>query len=401
MSESWYLMNSSNDRVSGYELDDFENSAASGFDELLNFSPESRTLLLNNSQTKMIVQNTSKENTLQILGKMNQFKSGDIVTYESNNYLVAELPHYNKFYLKSEIKLCSGQLKWIDDDGEINSRYFTFKSDPATNFGTDNGSIVVLGSERRTLLVSFDEDTTNFRKDRRFIFDGRAWKITALDNISLKGIAIVTVQEDLINTATDNLELGIADYYGNVANYSVTINNGSFVTISDDQLLRLNVIVTNNSIPLPSPSLSYTSSDERIATVSFEGTISPLTPGTVIITATYKNVSAQIKVSITDSTAFSYTCEIIGPNEIKVGRTQSYTAKFYRNGVEYPDKSRFSLTSDDGVSPTKLASVSFQDEEMNTCSIVAGSSIGYVYLHVKNDNGLSESKIRIRIKPLY
>lgn len=388
------------DDIRSVRIFDTKLFISSGFKD----SPSFFQVLLNNDPLPLnsqIVDDSDVKDQKKIIVIDRAIKNGDVITWNSEKWMNILTDDMSGIYYRGTLRLCSGQLKWLNEDGELNSRYFAFKSDPATNFGTDNGNIIVLGSERRTLLVSFDEDTTGFRKDNRFIFDGRAWKITALDNISLKGIAIVTVQEDLINTATDNLELEIADYYGSVADYDIKINNGSFVTIASDQSLQLNVVVTNNTFPILSPTLSYASRNETIAVVSSGGIITPISSGSVDIVVTYRNVSAQIEVSITDSTAFSYTCEIIGPSEIKVGRTQSYTTKFYRNGIEYPDKSRFSLTLDGDGSPTNLAKITEQDIDLNTCSIVAGNEIGYIYLHVKNDNGLSESKIRLRIKPLY
>jgi hypothetical protein len=370
----------------------------------INYGFDSEDAIVNGRNIKVLMNDkTSSSETLKyITDEFNTLSNGDILELPNRQrWIITSYDTENKLTKKWVSKLCNIDLKWIDGLGEVESHPAVLSSNNS-NINISEGNVMSLPDGNRRVLVQRNNSTLSLKRDKRFIIGKEAFKVTDVDYVSTDGIVHLTLNSSAdLNPSRDNLELEIADYYGSIADYKIAINNGSFVTIADDQSLQLNVVVTNNNSPLFSPSLSYASSDELIAKVSLDGIITPITSGMAIITVTYKNVSAQIEVSITDSTAFSYTCEIIGSNEIKVGRTQSYTAKFYRNGIEYPDKSRFLLTSDDGVSPTKLASVSVQDEEMNTCSIVAGNSIGYVYLHVRNDNGLSESRIRIRIKPLY
>jgi hypothetical protein len=141
-----------------------------------------------------------------------QLKNGDLIYWQNEKWINILTDNLSDIYYRGILRRCVGSLKWLDEAGDINERYFTFKSDPATNFGIDEGRIITLGNERRTLLVSYDDDTKTLRKDKRFLFDTRAWKITAIDNISIKGISIITVQEDQIDTAKDNIILQIADY---------------------------------------------------------------------------------------------------------------------------------------------------------------------------------------------
>ncbi|MCM3274365.1 hypothetical protein, partial [Paenibacillus elgii] len=79
----------------------------------------------------------------------------------------------------------------------------------------------------------------------------------------------------------------------------------------------------------------------------------------------------------------------------------TYSCIFRRNGEVIPDKSIFSLTSDDGISTTDLAVIVGQDQLSNTCTIKAGEKTGYIWLHVRNDNQLIKNKMRIQIKPLF
>lgn len=328
-------------------------------------------------------------------------KNGDIIDWQSEKWINIVTDNMGDIYYRGVLRRCNGSLKWIDEEGDINERYFTFKSDPATNFGIDNRNMISLGDERRTLLISCDDDTRLFERDQRFIFDSRAWKITAIDNISIKNVSIVSLEEDLIDAAKDNLELEIADYYDNVSDYKITIVNGESAAISEIQTLQLNVTVTNNNTLVTSPSLEFLVSDTDVLDIDEIGLITPLKTGSAQVTVKYKNVSTSIDISVTESITNSYTCEIVGPEEMKVSRTQAYSVKFYHNGTEYSDESTFTLTGDDGISTTKLASISVQDGTTNTCTVLAGSTISYVQLHVSGFNEGTTTSKRIRIKPLY
>lgn len=330
-----------------------------------------------------------------------KLKNGDIIDWQNEKWINIVTDNMADIYSRGVLRRCNGSLKWVDPQGEINKRYFTFKSDPSTNFGVSEGRILSIGNERRTLLVSCDDDTRLFKRDQRFIFDSRAWKITAIDNISIKNISIVTFVEDQINIAKDNLELEIADYVDHISDYKISIGNGQSLAISIDQTLQLNVTVTNNNTLVTTPTLEYLISDPNILKVDETGFITPLQTGSTVVTVKYKNVSASIEICITEVVSYTYSCEIIGPEEVKVGRTQAYLVKFYRNGVEYLDESTFTITSDDDVSSTKLATLSIQDITANTCTLVAASTVGYVKLHVAGQSGLSTTSKIIKIKPLY
>ncbi|MCM3274524.1 hypothetical protein, partial [Paenibacillus elgii] len=83
--------------------------------------------------------------------------------------------------------------------------------------------------------------------------------------------------------------------------------------------------------------------------------------GHIFVSVTYKNVSAQIEINITETVTHNYTVEIVGDSSLKVKSSKTYSCIFRRNGEVIPDKSIFSLTSDDGISTTDLAVIVGQD----------------------------------------
>ncbi|MFD0587816.1 hypothetical protein ACFQZE_07360 [Paenibacillus sp. GCM10027627] len=141
-----------------------------------------------------------------------RLQNGDIINWQDDNWINILTDNMSDIYYRGTIRRCNGNLNWQDSNKLVVSYPFTFKSDPATNFGTEDGRIMVLGNERRTLLIKADEKSKKIIKGKRFIFDSRAWKTTALDMISVKGLILITVEESEIDPSKDNLELEIADY---------------------------------------------------------------------------------------------------------------------------------------------------------------------------------------------
>lgn len=327
------------------------------------------------------------------------FSNGDIVEWQNNKWINILTDNVSDVYSRGVLRPCHGQLKWIDNEGETKERYFTFKSDPATNFGVDEGLVITLGNERRNLLVGFDDATEHLRKDRRFIFDSRAWKITALDNISTQGFSVISVQEDLLDPAKDNLELGIADYYGNVADYSIEFVNLSFSSISLDQTFHVEAVVKNKNKVIEDAKVLF-SVDDELAEIDSKGLFTPKEIGQCTVTASYKNVTASIAINITPTRNNNYTVTISGDDSIVASRTKKYSCQFYNNGVSYTGESFFYITAEDGVSDTKLATIVSQDSVLNSCEIKAGRELGSFILHVKNTNGLSATSKKIKVKSL-
>ncbi|MEC0210233.1 hypothetical protein P4H70_14945 [Paenibacillus ehimensis] len=334
-------------------------------------------------------------------------KAGDIVEFahkpyeERKAHLLLKTIETRDGYDLSIMQACNSELKWVDDDGSIYSTPCLFFSNSRSNFGNKDDKIMAVPDGRRQVIVQKNERTEKIKRDMRFMFGGSVFKVIDFDTVSDDGIVNLNLIDDLFNSATDNKELGIADYYNNVAEYSVTILNGSYVSFEESQTLQLNVEVKNRGVVIDSPALSYSVSDNSIATINESGLISPQKRGHIFAFVTFKNVSAQIEVNITETVTHNYTVEIDGDSSLKVKSSKTYSCIFRRNGEVIPDKSIFSLTSDDGVSPTDLAVIVVQDQLSNTCTIKAGEKTGYIWLHVKNDNQLIKNKIRIQLKPLF
>ena len=132
--------------------------------------------------------------------------------------------------------------------------------------------------------------------------------------------------------------------------YEIVYNGVTSFDINDGTTYQLSYTVTNNGNPVYKPTITYSSSDETVATVDSNGLMTMLKKGTVDITATAYSASVTTTMTIADSSTPSvdYTMEIVASSySIRVGGSyKSLTVKYYnREGTE--------ITSDVIVNKTR------------------------------------------------
>ncbi|WP_413986473.1 hypothetical protein [Paenibacillus polymyxa] len=363
-------------------------------------NPSVFDVVINNNKRSVVITSSTKDKTKTIISKPDEpLANGDIVKWRNKNWIITDCDPNDDIYSKGMLLKCVSYLRWLDNSGEIVELPFALTNDNITNFGVDDGKIIELPNERRSIVISANEKTDALNKKKRFIFDGRAWSITAINKLDT-GLNFLTLKEDLINNATDNLELEIADYMGNIADYQLRILNvKDVVAIEENQTLQLNIELTNNSKVIEIDNqITYSVTDETIISVSPMGLVTPLKKGTSKITISYRNVSQTIQVNVTSSTTNNYTAHITGDDFIKYNMTKSFACSFKDNGIDRHEKARFWLTETDSVTPTTLATLIEQDGQV--CKIKAGNKKGRVILHVENSTGLAHTTKEIEIKSL-
>ncbi|GFN32597.1 Ig-like domain-containing protein [Paenibacillus xylaniclasticus] len=331
--------------------------------------------------------------------------TGDLLEYSANGdkleqYLLIKQKETRDGYHLGIMQKCVSFLKWIDDEGVIRSAYFSFKTDPVTNFGVQDGRILTVGNERRTLILSRDEHVAKFEKAMRFIIDNRAWSISAIDTISVNGLSIVTLDETTISS-NDNLELQIADYVGRVANYVLRILNEERFSIRAGRTLQLEVEVRNNNVIVSKP-LSFFSSDESVATVDENGLVTTLANGTVVITAAladYPDVYDTIEGTIEFTTHDNYTVELLESPSLFINKTKTFTIQVKNNGVI--DSSKFvywTLYNEDKTSTS--SDVATMINSSTTQITLKGLDVGHVWLKISIIGENLSFWVKVEVKSL-
>ncbi|WP_336764969.1 Ig-like domain-containing protein [Paenibacillus sp. USHLN196] len=324
---------------------------------------------------------------------------GETIDWNNEQWIVVHLDmNMGDIYKRGRMYQCLSQLKWIDDEGAIQSTWFTYYTSDMGSLGIKEGNVISLPDETRRLIIQNNEHTNKFEKDQRFIFDRSAWDINYIDRLK-SGLIYIVLKQDQINLATDNMELGIADY-DKLAKYEISILNGDMLAIKVGDSLQLNVKTTKNGTPVEIP-LLFTSSDDSVASVSDTGLVSGIQKGSCSIQVSGKGVSTSIELNIIEELTPNYTAEILGEDSIYLNRTSTYTAIFRNNGSEIADTSRFWITALDGKS-TDLAVIESQNPSNRTCVVKSNNNrkLGSFTLHVENSNGLSTGKKDIKVKSL-
>lgn len=325
--------------------------------------------------------------------------------YWQNNYWLTFITDkkLGDIYSRGTAIRCYSSIKWLDDDGIVREAWFFMKFDSPSNFGVEDGKVLIMPNERRTITIQNNEYTRKINKERRFIIDGRAWRTIGVDRL-IDGLITLTLEENQINVATDNPELGIADYYNNLHVKTISILNGATIELNIGNTLQLNVQTMDNGTVV-SEDVVYTSSDASIATVDENGLITSVNSGNVVITATLASdntVTDSITVQVDPVVVNNYLINISGSDECKIGQFQTYTAEIRNNGVVDSTKIvAWSLLADDQIGATTLANITSQNE--TSCTIKANSNQQYGYVQLKatmvGDSSIVAYK-RIKIRSL-
>ncbi len=117
--------------------------------------------------------------------------------------------------------------------------------------------------------------------------------------------------------------------------YAITYNGVTSFDMNDSTTYQLSYTVTNNGNVVENPTITYSSSDETIATVDSNGVMTMLKEGTVDITATYSSASTTTTMTISNSStpSLDYTMEIYASSDtLKVGGSyKTLTVKYYNS----------------------------------------------------------------------
>ena len=115
--------------------------------------------------------------------------------------------------------------------------------------------------------------------------------------------------------------------------YTLSYNGVTSLDMTDATTYQLSYTAIKNDVPVDSPTLTYVSSDNTIATVDGNGLMTLLKEGDVKITATWtdgNNTTCETTIAITNSGVVptTDTVTISGRAELRCGISRTYKAKY-------------------------------------------------------------------------
>lgn len=117
-------------------------------------------------------------------------------------------------YFKGDIRKCSYEIKWKDDEGNLESTYIALKgpSEKSINSITKEGNVIDLPNYSLYMLMPKTEATMKqFTRYTEFYLQGSTtcWRVEATDSISMPGILEVHAKEYYANEHEDNVAAGL------------------------------------------------------------------------------------------------------------------------------------------------------------------------------------------------
>jgi len=164
-------------------------------------------------------------------------------------------------------------------------------------------------------------------------------------NLMSTGLLRLSLLANQVNENTDDLVNGVADY--GEYNYTVTLNESAIsLAVGSSYTLIPTVELNEQTV---SKNVVWSSSNNAVATVSSNGTITPLKIGTTQIQcALFDNpsITDTCSISITAIGADNYSI-LLTPNKdyIFEGEEQVFTTVLYENGLAQSDVFTYSLNT--------------------------------------------------------
>ncbi|MCD3245302.1 hypothetical protein G8S21_04975 [Clostridium botulinum C] len=359
---------------------------------------EGTSILIEGNKQNAIVRNHSnptnehKEERYLILSKDVDINRGYMVKYMDNDYIViSDIDKDNPFYNTSKLRKFNHLLKWIDKDGNIQTHIALVNNEQLYTTGVKEDKFIQWGNSKESILLPNNEITKTVYEDMRLIINRHCWKVTFI-NEDDKGLLTIMCEQDEFNSNTDNLELGIADYYKYQNHYDFKILNKNPILSTLGTSTTIDIQCFQNDIKVDNPILKYTISNEGIVKIE-DNKIIGLKYGTCKLTIEYEGIQKSVDVQILENETNNFITQIEGKSTLAWGRKATYKVTFVDNGQPYNDVCEFTLTDENGKE-TKLAKITKIDKENCTCTIQANHNQdeGIVLLHCKNRIGNEEIK---------
>ena len=342
-----------------YFGDYWENNGVASFEEYLNASPNKKTITVNEVSYVVTIQDGSAlDNDIEdkiILSKISdEFNIGDIISWDNKTWLIywkeiKTIKNCNRIKMQE----CNNILKYYKDYILYESPCIMSNSSISKgNIKANESKFITLAADEYIVTCSNNVDNSHIDENTRFILNRKAYQVVGIDDLTKSGLLYIKIKETVI-TANDNKSLGIADYYNNQITREAMIKNGTDATLFyANSTLQLNIEAKENGVIVVNPTLTYTSSNTYVCTVSASGLITAKGTGTATVTVTFGGVSDSMIIHSDMVVVDGYNLTLIpSENTILLNSAKTFTAHFWNNGVEvFNQNCRWIISNSDGTS---------------------------------------------------
>lgn len=270
---------------------------------------------------------------------------GSLYFFDANYWIVVFSEIIKNFGASAMVRRMNNSLRWIDENGKIYSEKVALEyeiSRPRDSTAKD----LVYPSGYVTAYCQLNDRTKLIKSNQRFLFGPASNRVSlkifgtgirnflnqkTLDDESANLLQL-TMGGNYENEDTDNLVLGIANYYKTV--YSLSLSPTT-ISGSPGNIIQSVPTLTLNGTQTIKP-ISFISSSSTVTTTG-SGLITLVSSGSATITAyMVDNTSASAAISVVVSGSSPISSEIRispTPSYILEGDTQTYTCYLYEGGL--------------------------------------------------------------------
>lgn len=182
--------------------------------------------------------------------------------------------------------------------------------------------------------------------------------------------------------------------------YEIVYNGLTSFDINDSTTYQLSYTVTNNGSVVENPTITYSSSDETIATVDSNGLMTMLKEGSVDITATAYGDTVTTTMTIANSSpSVDYRMEIYASTDtLKLGGSyKGLTVKYYNSeGTEITSDVIVNKTREDYVWSAWCEGVDMTNDTSLIKSWLNGAEVNQEKIKLAENNSYVEKTLTIK-----
>ena len=145
------------------------------------------------------------------------FRGGDVIEFENTysktleTFLLIKTTETKEGYDLSVMQKCNHNLKW-----QRNCKVYEYPtvvfSRTAYKDDVYPDKVMTLASGQFQLYIQDTEETRDLQISNRFFIGRDVYEIAYIDDVTLSGLLILTLNKSMSKNDRDNVELGIADY---------------------------------------------------------------------------------------------------------------------------------------------------------------------------------------------
>lgn len=170
---------------------------------------------------------------------------GSLVVWRKQNWLVFTEEYKTiPTHKQAKIKESNGFIKWLIDgkisgDGQGHPAYIQNQTLYTLGVSTSGNHSWIVNA-KMTMYLPKNKETLSIPVGQRVVIGGMVFQVMFKDAVSREGLINYLLEEDFVNHDVDNIELGVANYYGNVkSDEEEPVSNDVMVSIIGDEKAKI------------------------------------------------------------------------------------------------------------------------------------------------------------------